>query len=129
MPLLYSLLCFLLFFLSSIYFITSTIHCYFRYEFEPKNSLSLHNCICTQQRLRSVCANVQTDLSLRCPLEKSLDLWLPAECPVKILFRLHKCKGWSEFSLGTHAILYEMLCLRSLGLHGHVYRRLTCFGD
>ena len=35
---------------------------------------------------------------------------LPIEFPVKTLIRLYGCAGWSESSLGTHAILLDMLC-------------------
>ena len=33
-----------------------------------------------------------------------------SECSAKTLIRLCECTGWSESSLGAHAILQEMLC-------------------
>ena len=40
----------------------------------------------------------------------ALNLWLPTDCPVKTRISLRGRAGWSESSLGTHAILYlEML--------------------
>ena len=55
--------------------------------------------MCTQQRLRSVC----------CLPEDIWDPWLSTECPMKTLIRLCRCTDWSAYSLGTHAVLKEML--------------------
>ena len=63
------------------------------------------NGMCAQRRLRSAWASAQSDQSLHCPHEESLGPGLPIECTVKTLIRLGGCPGWSESSLGTHAIL------------------------
>ena len=42
---------------------------------------------------------------LRCPHEETLGPQLPIERPAKTLIRLGGCPGWSEYSLGAHAIL------------------------
>ena len=55
---------------------------------------------------KSVSASAQSDLSLRCPHEDTLQPWLPKLCPVKILFRLRECAVWSESSLGAHVRKY-----------------------
>ena len=47
--------------------------------------------------------------SLRYPHEKSIGT-LPIECTAKALIRLGRCPGWSESSLGTHAILLSLSC-------------------
>ena len=44
-------------------------------------------------------------VSLRCSHEESLGPWLPTERTAKTLIRLGGCPGWSESSLGAHAIL------------------------
>ena len=65
------------------------------------------NGMCAQRRLRSACASAQSDQSLRCPQEESLGPWLPNECPVWVfaVCSMGRCPGWSESSLGAHAIL------------------------
>ena len=54
--------------------------------------------LCAQRKLRS---SAQSDQSLRCPHEESLDLKLPIGRTAKTLFRLGGCPGWSESSLGA----------------------------
>ena len=44
-------------------------------------------------------------ISLRCPHEETLGPQLPTECTAKTLIRLGGCPGWSQSSLGAHAIL------------------------
>ena len=61
--------------------------------------------VCAQRRLRSAWASAQSDQSLRCPHEETLDLKLPSERTAKTLIRLGGCPGWSEFSLGAKVIL------------------------
>ena len=46
-----------------------------------------------------------SDQSLQCPPEESLDPKLPIKRTAKTLIRLCGCSGWSESSLGAHAIL------------------------
>ena len=41
----------------------------------------------------------------------ALDPWLPTEIPANALIKLRGCTGWSEYSLGKHTILQEMLSL------------------
>ena len=63
------------------------------------------NGMCAHRRLRSAWASTQSDQSLRCPHEESLGPYLPTKCTAKTLIRLGGCPGWSESSLGAHAIL------------------------
>ena len=63
------------------------------------------NTVCAQRRLRSAWASAQSDQSLRCPHEGSLGPYVPIEHTAKRLIRLGGCPGWSESSLGAHAIL------------------------
>ena len=46
--------------------------------------------ICAQRRLKSACASAQSDLSLQCPHEETLYLWLSKLRPMKILYRLRE---------------------------------------
>ena len=55
--------------------------------------------VCAQRRLRSAWASAQSDQRLRCVLN-AFFMWT-----AKTLIRLGGCPGWSEFSLGAHAIL------------------------
>ena len=64
------------------------------------------NDMCAQRRLISALASAQSDQSLCCPHEKSLGPKLPVECTAKTLIRLGGCPGWSESSLGAHAICW-----------------------
>ena len=61
--------------------------------------------LCTQRRLRSAWASAQSDQSLCCLLNG----WLRAQAffmwTAKTLIRLGRCPGWSQSSLGAHAIL------------------------
>ena len=66
--------------------------------------------MCAQQRLRSTYAYAQVAQSHRYPTEDALGTCLPTECPAQSLIRLRGCAGWSEPSLGAHAVLLEMLC-------------------
>ena len=60
---------------------------------------------CAPSELRSALASAQSDQSLRCPHEESLGPQLPTERTGKTLIRLGGCPGWSESSLGAHAML------------------------
>ena len=62
--------------------------------------------LCAQRRLRSAWASPQSDQSLRCPHEESLDPYLPTERTAKTLIRLGGCPGWSESSLGAHSFCW-----------------------
>ena len=65
--------------------------------------------MCAQRSLRSAWASVQSDQSLRCPHEESLDPKLPTECTAKALIRLGGCSGWFESSLGhSHFVGFVM---------------------
>ena len=57
---------------------------------------------CAQRRLRSACSSAQSDQSLRCPHEETLNPSLSKMRPVKIQIRLRECTGWSESRLGAH---------------------------
>ena len=66
--------------------------------------------VCAQWRFRSAWASTQSDQSLRCPLEWTLDEPWVLSYPLsgqRRLIRLGGCPGWSESSLGAHA---TMLC-------------------
>ena len=75
--------------------------------------------MCAQRRLRSACASAQSDQSLRCPHEETLGPQLPIEHTAKTLIRLGGCPGWSESSLGTHAILLVLSW-------GGSYAKISC---
>ena len=62
--------------------------------------------MCAQRRLRSACTFVQSDQSLRCPLEDILYHWLSNMRTVKILIKLRECACWSESSFATHVRRY-----------------------
>ena len=64
--------------------------------------------LCAQRRLRSAWSSAQSDQSLRCALSGLL--WAQAFFmrTVKTRIRLGGCPGWSESSLGTHAILFVL---------------------
>ena len=47
------------------------------------NELVSKVCMCTQQKIRSVCASAQSDQDLHCPYEESLGSWVPIEHPSK----------------------------------------------
>ena len=53
-------------------------------------------------KLKSPCTSKQSYQSLHCQHEETLHPWLSKMHPVKILFRLHKCAGWSVSSLWAH---------------------------
>ena len=61
--------------------------------------------LCAQRRLRSAWASPQSDQSLRCAYNGSLGIQAFFMRTAKTLIRLGGCPGWSEFSLGAHAIL------------------------
>ena len=58
-----------------------------------------------QRRLRSALASAQSDQSLRCALNEKLRTQAFLMRTAKTLIRLWGCPGWSESSLGAHAIL------------------------
>ena len=49
--------------------------------------------LCAQRRFRSAWAFAQSDQSLRCPHEESLDPYLPIQRTAKALIRLGGCPG------------------------------------
>ena len=61
--------------------------------------------MCAQRRLRSTWASTQHDQSLRCALTGKLRTQAYFMQTAKTLIRLGGCPGWSESSLGAHAIL------------------------
>ena len=63
------------------------------------------NDFCAQRRLRSAWTSAQSDQSLRCLHEDTLGPQLPIDHTAKTLIRQGGCPGWSEPSLGVHAIL------------------------
>ena len=62
--------------------------------------------VCAQRRLRSAWASAQSDQSLRCPHEETLDPKLPTERTAKTLIRLGGRPGWSESSLGAQSFCW-----------------------
>ena len=62
--------------------------------------------VCALPRLTAVWASVQSDQSLCCPHEESLDPYLPIKCAAKTLIRLGGCPGWSESSLGAQSLCW-----------------------
>ena len=66
-----------------------------------------HTChfigMCAQRRLKSAWASAQSDQSLHCPLEERI-LSYPLSTQRRLI-KLSRCPGWSETSLGAHAIL------------------------
>ena len=62
--------------------------------------------VCFQRRLRSAWASAQSDQSLHCPHEETLDPYLPNERTAKTLIRLGGCLGWSESSLGAYSMCW-----------------------
>ena len=68
------------------------------------------NGICTQRRLRSAWASAQCDQSNRCPHKESLGSERPIDRKAKLLVRLGGCPGWSESSLGAHAMPICWFC-------------------
>ena len=63
------------------------------------------NSMWAQRRLRSAWPSAQSDQSLRCPHEETLGPQPATERKAKTQIRLGGCPGWSESSLGAHAIL------------------------
>ena len=62
--------------------------------------------MCAQQRLRSAWASAQSDQSLRCVLSGLLSTQGSE-------YSDQRCPGWSEYSLGAHAILLVLSCCGS----------------
>ena len=84
--------------------------------------------LCAQRRLRSAWASAQSDQSLRCPHEESLDPQLPIKRTANNLIRLGECSGWSESSLGA-LILFVLSYRGSLMITDYERRfkeKLTC---
>ena len=52
--------------------------------------------VCAQRRLGSAWAFAQSDQSLRCPHEESLNPYLPTERTAKTLIRLGGCLHWAH---------------------------------
>ena len=69
--------------------------------------------MCAQRRLKSACASAQSDQSLRCSHEETLNPCLSKMRPVKILIRLRESAGWSESSVYAHVRRYGMISIRS----------------
>ena len=63
------------------------------------------NGMCAQRRLRSAWASAQSDQSLRCAFSWLLRTQSFLVRTAKTQIRLGGCPGWSESSLGAHAIL------------------------
>ena len=63
------------------------------------------NGMCAQRRFRSAWAFAQSDQSLHYPHEESFGPQIAIKRTAKTLIRLGGCPGWSESSLGAHAIL------------------------
>ena len=61
--------------------------------------------MCAQRRVRSAWTSAQSDQSLRCALNGYLRTQGFYMRTAKTLVRLGGCSGWSESSLGAHAIL------------------------
>ena len=53
--------------------------------------------------------NLPSLIRVRCPHEESLGAELPTERTAKTLIRLGGCLGWSESSLGAHAIFLRFV--------------------
>ena len=64
--------------------------------------------LCAQPRLRSAWASTQSDQSLRCALNGQLRTQGCFVRTAKTLIRLGRCPGWSESSLGTHFVGFDM---------------------
>ena len=64
------------------------------------------NGMCAQRRLGSAWASAQSDQSLRCPYDETLDRQLPIERTAKTLVRQGGCPGWSESLLGAHSLCW-----------------------
>ena len=65
--------------------------------------------LCTQRRLRSAWAFGQSDQSLRCPHEESLDPWLPIECTA---IRVNAQADLSLRWVHTHFVGFDMSWLK-----------------
>ena len=108
-----SLSCFSLFKFSRHWLICAcTFSWLHRYWLTEKKSQMSHlmtkltKWLCAQWRLRSAWASAQSDQSLRCLHEESLDPWLSIECTEKTLIRLGWYPGWSESSLGAKSFCW-----------------------
>ena len=83
--------------------------------------------LCAQRRLRSAWASPQSDQSLRCPHEESLDSYLPTERTAKTLIRLGGCPGWSESSLGAQSFCW--FCHEAAHICSYAKRAWTSAND
>ena len=66
--------------------------------------------MCGLRKLRSDCADAQSDLSLCCPPEEHFDQWLSREGAAKNLMSLCKYAGWSVSSMCAHVKRYIFFC-------------------
>ena len=66
--------------------------------------------VCAQRRLRSAWASAQSDQSSLCAQWVALRTQSFFMRTAKTLIRLGGCPGWSESSLGAHAILLVLSC-------------------
>ena len=64
---------------------------------------NIRKCTCDHEALNQ---SAQSDQSLRCPHEQTLQPWLSQMRPVKILIRLCECTVWSKSSLGVQVRMY-----------------------
>ena len=64
--------------------------------------------VCALWRLRSACASAQSEQSSLCTQWVAKD---PSFFHAETLIRLGRCPGWSESSLGAHAILLVLSCV------------------
>ena len=65
--------------------------------------------MCIQRIFKWVCTTAQSDQCLSFPVWRNVSSWLPVECPLMTLIRLHGCAGGSESLIGAHASLYLLL--------------------
>ena len=89
--------------------IKQLIHCWSQYE-PVHDKTNKMTCAPSKGSIRAFAT--QSDQSLRCPHEETLDLKLPIEHTVKTQIRLGRCPGWAESSLGAHVILLVFVMQR-----------------
>ena len=75
--------------------------------------------LCAQRRFRSAWTSAQSDQSLHCTLYGYLRTQAFFLRTAKTLIRLGGCPGWSEFSVGAHAILLVLSWGGSYSDHCH----------
>ena len=83
--------------------------------------------LCSQRRLISAYVSAQSDQSLCCLHEETLDLKLPIECTMKILIRLGRCPGWFESFLGAQSCCWFCHEAAQFFFFYHVYLFIWVF--